>query len=240
MMSHLWTAVLVMTLPGQAPAVAHEGAIQLDDYAPCGLTTLYLVCKIRGNSATWGEVKQAMGQPGPDGELNFAEMAGAAERVGLHPVALEAGRAAFDDLPMPAIVQVHDSRFPDELPHFLVLLRPESDGMWLLDAPFPAYFLPEDRFKQSWTGKIMIFAESQAEADRIKETSNRYDVVMWAASVLLVVGLLPIGYITIKWVKRIGPNMARGLAVLSPSLNAGVGEVGPSKNVIERLVVPFI
>jgi hypothetical protein len=42
MMSHLWTAVLVMTLPGQAPAVAHEGAIQLDDYAPCGLTTLYI------------------------------------------------------------------------------------------------------------------------------------------------------------------------------------------------------
>jgi hypothetical protein len=179
-----------------------------------------------------------MGQPGPDGELNFAEMAGAAERVGLHPVALEAGRAAFDDLPMPAIVQVHDSRFPDELPHFLVLLRPESDGMWLLDAPFPAYFLPEDRFKQSWTGKIMIFAESQAEADRIKETSNRYDVVMWAASVLLVVGLLPIGYITIKWVKRIGPNMARGLAVMIKVLG-GRGQPGWSRIHVGTLIVFF-
>ena len=82
-------------------------------------------CQLQEKAVSWEEVKERVGPPSSEGELNFANLASAASQLGLHPVGLDADRAALHDLPMPAIVQVHDPKYPDELPHFLVLLRPK-------------------------------------------------------------------------------------------------------------------
>ncbi len=199
MICPLRIGLFLMMLVGQGEVGTPESAVVLEDYAPCGLTGLYLVCRIRDVPASWPQVKQAVGPAGAGGELSFAEMATAAETLGLHPVGMEVGRQALNDLPMPAIVQVHDSRFPEELPHFVVLMRPESDGVWLLDAPFPAYFLPEDRFQQSWTRKVLVFADSAEQADRIRRFASRSKLASSAAFVLLGAGILILAYAAIKW-----------------------------------------
>ena len=137
-----------------------------------------------------------------EGELNFANLASAASQLGLHPVGLDADRAALHDLPMPAIVQVHDPKYPDELPHFLVLLRPEADGVRLLDAPYPDYFLPEDRFQQSWTGKIMVFASDEQEAQQIHNNASGSNDLRWIIWGLVAALAVLIGLLSVTWRPR--------------------------------------
>jgi hypothetical protein len=240
MMSFTCTACLLITSLGQVQGSSPESAILLDDYAPCGLTTLYLVSRIRQEPASWQQVKQALGRAGPGGELNFADMVTAAQTIGLNPIALESGREALENLPMPAIVQVHDSRFPDELPHFLVLLRAESDGVWLLDAPLPAYFLPEERFQQSWTGKVMVFAEDEGEASRIRGIAQTPQLIGSATWILLVGGVLLIGYMIIKWLRRRGPSIISQLVPTAQRLCGQKQGSSPNYLVVGTLSVLFL
>jgi hypothetical protein len=185
---------LIMLVAGatvaEAPASATEEAIYWDDYAPCGLVSLYLICQLQEKTVAWEEVKKLVGQPRADGELNFENLATAASQLGMRPVGLEVGREALKHLPMPAIIQVHDARYPDEIPHFLVLLRPEVDGVWLLDAPYAAYFLPEERFQQTWTGKVLIFARDEQVEKQIRGLAYGSTGLQWIAWGLIVIGML--------------------------------------------------
>jgi ABC-type bacteriocin/lantibiotic exporter with double-glycine peptidase domain len=166
------TISLAIILAGMTTAdeqlLSIEGAVALDDYVPCGLISLYLVCRTRELSVTWKQVEELVGAPGSGGELDFARLATAAKQLGMHPVGLKAKPPFLAGLPMPAIVQVHDSLYPAEIPHFLVLLQVEEDGVWLLGAPYPAYFLAESRFEESWTGNVLAFAKDEGEANRIR------------------------------------------------------------------------
>jgi hypothetical protein len=185
---------LIMLLAGTPlaePAVPMtEEAINWDDYAPCGLVSLYLICQMHDKSVSWEKAKELVGRPGPGGELSFADLATAASQLGMHPLGLEIGREALDVLPMPAIIQVHDARYPDEIPHFLVLLRPEADGVWLLDAPYAASFLPEDRFQQSWTGRILVFVRDEQEAQQINGLAYGTLELQWVVRGLVVSAVL--------------------------------------------------
>jgi Peptidase C39 family/Protein of unknown function (DUF1573) len=176
----LTLSILLAGVPLAEPTVpSTEEAINWDDYAPCGLVSLYLTCQMQDKAVSWEEVKKLVGPPRPDGELNFANLATAASQLGMHPVGLEVSRASLHNLPMPAIIQVRDPQYPDELPHFLVLLRPEADGVRLLDAPFPPYFLPEDRFQLAWTGKILVFAQDEKQAQQIRDFTNSSTATPW-------------------------------------------------------------
>src|SRR5258708_1219972 len=71
-------------------------------------------------------------------------------------------------LPLPAIVQVEDRRDSALPPHLLVVLRATADGVYILDAPFPVYFLPWSEFESCWTGRVLVLVGSQAEADEVE------------------------------------------------------------------------
>ncbi len=178
-------------------------AVALDDYGPCGLTSLFIVCKVRHVPVAWEELKQLVGPLAPDGSHSFADLSRAATAVGLHPVGLEASRAALHDLPMPAIVQVHDPRHPDEPAHLLVLLRPASDGVYLIDPPYAAYFLPDSRFAGTWTGNVLVFARDEEEAARIRAAAMGHQAMRWGLVAWLVGGLALGIVLTRRWWLRV-------------------------------------
>ncbi len=141
----------------------------LADYGPCGLTSLFLVCRLRDVPVDWEHVKNLLGPAGSDGTHSFADISRAATLLGLHPVGLRANRDVLSQLPTPAILQVWDPRFPDRPPHLLVLLRSEKDGAHLLDPPYQPYFLPETRFVRSYTGNVLVFAGTEQEARQLAD-----------------------------------------------------------------------
>jgi hypothetical protein len=165
------SAILVLVagvLPAGDAAPIPDEVVLLSDCAPCGLASLYLVTRFRDMGATWERVKELVGPPAADGTHSFADLSRAAAQLGMHPVGLQVRREALARLPMPAIVQVRDVQNPEEPHHLLLLLRPERDGVTLMDPPYPAYFLPEAQFEQSWTGNVLVFAPDAQEASEIQ------------------------------------------------------------------------
>jgi ABC-type bacteriocin/lantibiotic exporter with double-glycine peptidase domain len=138
-----------------------EEQIHLEDYVPCGITSLYLVSRLNDIPATYDEITALVGPVSQDGTHSFADLSKAAEQLGLHPVGLRANRSVLGSLPLPAILHVRDLRGPKEKPHLVVLLRVESDGVVLLDPPTPAYFLADKEFNPVWTGSILVFARNE-------------------------------------------------------------------------------
>ncbi len=158
-------------------------AVLLDDYAACGPVSLFLVARMREIPATWPQVQELVGPSADDRTHSFLDLARAATALGLYPVALHCSWGQLRDLPMPAIIQVRDVNIPGDPPHLLVLLRPESDGAILLDAPQPTYFLPATRFADVWTGNILIFPGTAAAAAAYQPNTSRSALIrvsVWA------------------------------------------------------------
>src|SRR5207253_8673334 len=86
---------------------ASDAAVMLDDYSPCGITSLFLVCKIRQVDVEWNALKELVGPAEVDQTHSFEDISRAAAALGMHPVGLQVSRASLNGLPMPAIVQVH-------------------------------------------------------------------------------------------------------------------------------------
>jgi hypothetical protein len=150
-------------------------AVMLDDYESCGLTSLFVICKLRGVPVDWENIKKLLGPHEADGTHSFAEIARAAEALGMNPIGMKATPNSLGALPLPAIVQVHDPREPQNTPHLLVLLGRGPDGVTLLDPPYPHYFLPEARFEYTWTGNIMLFAHDESEAQAIRSRIGNHE-----------------------------------------------------------------
>jgi hypothetical protein len=205
----LLTTLLAVTLVAGEGAPADKDVVILGDYAPCGIVSLYLIAKIREVPAEWEQVKTLVGPHGPDQTHSFADLSRAATQLGMHPVGLQVRREALKDLPLPAILQVRDSARPDESPHLLVLLRLEADGVTLLDAPYPPYFLPESQFASTWTGNVLVFAHSEGDAGQLRAAAQepawmRLALWVWvgAGGVLLI--CLLAGSV---WLRRAIPSL---------------------------------
>jgi hypothetical protein len=121
------------------------------------------------------------------------------------------------------------------------LLHPESDGVWLLDAPFPAYFLPQDRFQQSWTGKIMVFAENEEEAKRIRGLARGFELKTSAASILLIGGFLAVVYLILRWIRARKSTILSGFRTSARHFHVLLNNLA-SKGLLLAilLVVPFL
>src|SRR5262249_61758961 len=76
--------------------------------------------------------------------------------------------------------QVEDSRDPNLPAHLLVVLRATEDGVYLLDPPFPAYFLSWNSLENCWTGRALVFPADQSEADAIERAAAQQDMRPWA------------------------------------------------------------
>ncbi len=181
-------------IAARADVPSVKDVVELQDYAPCGTVSLYLAAQMREVPAEWNQVVELVGPMKADRTHSFEDLSRAAKHLGMHPVGLHASRESLKNLPMPAIVQVHDPKNPDEPAHLLVLVRTEADGVWLLDAPFPAHFLPDSKFAETWTGNTLVFARDAAEASQIaaptqdrRLTSVALWVLVGAGGVLLLV-----------------------------------------------------
>jgi hypothetical protein len=100
----------------------------------------------------------------------------------MHPVALHVSRETLSTLPMPAIVQMQDPAQPQDPPHLAVLLRPEPDGVTLLDAPYAPRFMPESQFDLVSTGNTLVFAQDERDANRLVSTArerNFFATLFW-------------------------------------------------------------
>src|SRR5947209_1869590 len=76
--------------------------VEPSDYGPCGLNSFFLVCRLLDVPVEWDEAKTLLGPATEEGTHSFAQIARAAEAVGLYPVGLKADAARLGQLPMPA------------------------------------------------------------------------------------------------------------------------------------------
>ena len=165
-MTSSWVLLPLLALsPGQ---LRHDDVVNSADYAPCGLNSFYLVCRLLDAPVEWQRAKELLGDAGPDGMHSFQDIARAGEAVRLYPVGLKTEVARLADLPVPAIVHVRDPRRANNPPHLLVLLRCDPESVILLDPPMPAYSLPVEDFAKVWTGHILVFARDQPSAWRLR------------------------------------------------------------------------
>jgi hypothetical protein len=179
----MWNGILIaslISLPGQA----NEETIDPQDYTSCAQTSLFLVCKLHDLPVEWSDVKQRFGPAAADGTHSFADIAKAAEAYGFFPVGLNTDRAGLKTLPLPAVIQLHDSRDPKSVPHFVVLLQLAADGAFLLDAPHRTYFVTWPLFDKTWTGSILVLARDPRAADRVRANGGAFSirtVLAWSA-----------------------------------------------------------
>lgn len=151
-----------------------DDLVSWDDYVPCALTTTYLVCKIREIPVDWNQLRTLLGPMDENGTHSFNDICRAAKQLGLTPIPLEVDKLTLHDLPMPVIAQIRVSTAPSSKTHFLLILRRESDGVMVLDPPLQARFLPDNHFKHFWTGRVLVFARDEVEANHIRNKAQTW------------------------------------------------------------------
>jgi hypothetical protein len=231
----MWFGLLLATT--DAPSASD--VVLLKDYAPCGPISLYLVTRFKQMNVEWPEVLHRCGEMAADRTHSFADLAGAATDLGMHPVGLQTDRQALARLPMPAIIQVRDPDRPDDVAHLLVLLQVKADGVMLLDAPAPAYFMPDSRLGEIWTGNVLAFAGSAAEAEALRvptETRNWLRIILWCWIGAGGVWLLVAGYRVVRKRNHDQPGGLAATGWISRSLH-GKGRLAAGGTGVAAFVI---
>lgn len=190
-------------LPGTD--AASESAARLDEYAPCGHVSLFLICSLKDVPVEWPEIQALVGPP-TDGQHSFGVLAEAARKLGLHPVGLQVRRDQLAQLPLPAIVHLR-SAYGTPNPHLAVLVHCTPEGVQVLDPPYPVLFDRWEDFEQSWTGNVLVFPATAEEAARLQARFARWHVwraLFWCLTGLGAVLILCWGLVTIGWFRRPG------------------------------------
>jgi hypothetical protein len=240
-----WMVVPLLALgPGQ---LYHDDVVKPSDYAPCGLNSFYLVCRMLDAPVDWPRAKELLGEADAAGMHSFQDIARAANAVGLHPVGLKAAATKLAGLPMPAIVHVRNSRRSGQPPHLLVLLRADAREVVLLDPPAPAYSLPTDDFATAFTGNVLVFPPSAEEAARLQRGAWATVVAPAAVATAACFATLAFGTFILRrrarsfvglpaWVRRAAAVVC--LAALSLASVAGVVYAVLPRERVARCVIP--
>jgi hypothetical protein len=150
------------------------------NYGPCGLTSFFLVCRLRDVPVDWKTANALLGPPSQEGTHSFEEIARAAEQVGLYPIGVTTDAGHLGDLPMPAIVQVLDPRRANTPAHLVVLAAANSANVIIVDPPGPPFSLPVERFAEVWTRNILLFVRTEKERDEISHGAWRTTIWRFA------------------------------------------------------------
>ncbi len=191
----LWTVPL-LTL-----GVGEPSAALLDDYNACGQVCLYAVARLKDRNVDFDRVKQVVGPP-KAGVHSLAEIADAGSKLDLFPIAVTADRSGLNRLHLPAIVHLKRSFFrrDQKESHFVVLLAAEERSALILDPPFRTTRVGWGQFEETWTGNLLLFADTAEEADQWRaglESAAGYHLKRY---LLLSGGLLVIVMlVTIQW-----------------------------------------
>jgi hypothetical protein len=165
-----------------------ESVAILEDYASCGLNSLFLTCRLVGVNIELRELNAILGPAAADGAHSFTQLANAASAIGFYPVGLKVNRTELFKLPMPAIVQVR-YRYGQETPHLLVLLRCTADGVYLLDAPHPHSFDSWESFEATWTGNVLVFAADGTGQQMLRDHFDLTNKIRTGTWTLLLAGV---------------------------------------------------
>lgn len=160
--------LLVLQPAGDTEAQVGGQAVRMADYVPCAVTSLYVVTRLRGLNVRFAEVANLVGPADADETHSFAQIVEAARRLGIEAIPLKVGPRELANLPTPAIVQVNKPKDDQAIPHLQVFLGSDARGVRLLDPPYPAHVIPLARFRQTWTGHILVFPHDNDEAFAIR------------------------------------------------------------------------
>jgi hypothetical protein len=87
---------------------------------------------------------------------------------------------------MPAIIEIRQPGASQSPSHFVVLLRVEESGVWVLDAPYSPFFVPDERLLAVWTGRIMIFPEGEEYAEQLRKLATERVAADWSYRLVLL------------------------------------------------------
>lgn len=183
-------ALLLFAALAATAQLLEEETVQTSDYAPCGLNSFFLVCRLLDVPLQWDEARELLGSADSEGMHTFAQIARASDAVGLFPIGLQTNLKGLQQLPMPAILQVRDPSRARHPPHFLVLVAFEAGQAILLDPPGPEYTLYSAELDSVWTGNVLVFPRSGQEADELR--SGAWTTLYFRAGILsslIILGL---------------------------------------------------
>jgi hypothetical protein len=176
----LWAlCVGCMTTVNAADNAAPEPpVVALDEYARCGQTSLYVVCRLKDKSVSWARVVELLGES-PDGQHSFEQIAAAGERLGLRVLGAQLSEASIQGLSPPAILHFEfdaggtggsstSAAGANIRRHLAVAMAWDAEGVWLLDAPFPATKVPWRRLNRIWTGRALLFPDTAEEEQALR------------------------------------------------------------------------
>lgn len=202
------------------PAAAEPDAKLPFEPPRCGQACFYLMAKLHGKPLSWDEVKARLGDGGTEGLHSFAELAKAAEGLGLHPRGLAVSGEEFFRLPLPAIA-VQRAAAGSSADHFVILLRAEPQGAVIVDPPYAPEFLDRARFAKRFTGEVLVFCNSAEEAAgldqrlAVQDWSGRLRWPLLALAGLALVGAGFVGRGALaSTAGRAGPRAWAGIALL--------------------------
>ncbi|MEX0677736.1 MAG: DUF1573 domain-containing protein [Pirellulales bacterium] len=199
-----------------------RSAVFLDEYAPCGTSSLYLVCRLRAVHADFQQVERLLGAPDADGWHSFADLTKAAQKLGLHPLGVHVDRAALGGLPTPSIVHSED---PVAGPHLSVLLACADEGAYILDAPYQARLVPWSLFNEYWTGNVLVFPSSDVERARLKSqlpNPHVLNVLFWILLFDVIALAFVVAWLALSTVRN--PEATADAAAIGKSTEAIAGE----------------
>lgn len=79
---------------------AETNNVRIEDYAPCGVNSLYIICRIKNVPTDLESVKRLVGPVASDGTHSFADLTRAGQVLGLRTLGLNAESSALATLPI--------------------------------------------------------------------------------------------------------------------------------------------
>lgn len=126
--------------------------------AECGVRSLHEVLRTRGLEASVREVASRV--DGADGMSSLADLRNAAAAFDLRAVAAQATPDDLEALPKPLIAHLRPN-------HFVVVARDDGGGYRVIDPDLPGGVLPEERFRERWSGAVLLFPAEGASLDAV-------------------------------------------------------------------------
>src|SRR5258708_1279426 len=146
-----------------APNDGQRAYVKGADYGPCGTLALYCVAKLQGlDSVTLPVVSELLGPPDSEARHSFAELAEAAQDLGLKPVAVSIVRGEIPSLPTPFVAHMRYSNALQQM-HFITVLHCSDEGVLILDPPHPTKRIKWESFSDAFTNQALCFVDDGAE-----------------------------------------------------------------------------
>ena len=130
--------------------------------AECGVRALREVLRVRGKTvpleSVAARVKSTLGT------ASFADLRSAAEAFGLAAVGARLTYHELEALPMPFIAHLDPG-------HFVVVESAEGGSLRVVDPDLPGHTLSPQRFRELWSGSVLLFPDDGASASKVARLS---------------------------------------------------------------------